>query len=83
MSKCVSSTTLRDNFSDTLKEISQNEKYLLITKKGRPVSAMVNLDFFEDLLALHSQDYVNSIKEARKDYQNNSVFSHNEVFGSL
>lgn len=83
MSKCVSSTTLRDNFSDTLKEISQNEKYLLITKKGRPVSVIVNLDFFEDLLALHSKNYVNSIKEARKDYKSNNLFSHNEVFGSL
>lgn len=83
MNKCVSSTTLRDNFADTLKEISKNGKYFLITKKGRPVSVMVNLDFFEDLLALHSKEYVDSIKEARKDYKAGDLFSHNEVFGSL
>lgn len=83
MPKIVSSTTLRDNFSDAIKALSKKEKYLIVSKKGRPISALVNLDFFEDLLALSSLKYKNSIREARKNYSQGKVFSHDEVFGTL
>jgi len=36
--------------------------------------------FIEDLLIEISKDYVESIREARKDYQEGRVFSHDEVF---
>lgn len=83
MSKLIASSVLRDNLADALKEVSSKEKYFLITQKGRPVSAIVNLDFFEDLLALSSPDYLKSIKEAREDYKKGKLFSHHEVFGAL
>jgi len=81
MSKFVSSTILRDNLADTIEEISKKEKYLVITKKGKPVSAIVNLDYFEDLLALSSPKYLKAIKEARENYKKGQVYSHEEVFG--
>jgi prevent-host-death family protein len=83
MGKFVPSATLRDHLADIIEEVSKKEKYLLITKKGRPVSAIVNLDFFEDLLALSSPSYLKSIKEAREDYKKGRLFSHKEVFGAL
>ena len=81
MAKFVPSTILRDNLFDTLNEVDKKEKYLVITKKGKPISAIVNLDFFEDLLALSSPKYLNAIKEARANYQKGEIFSHKEVFG--
>lgn len=83
MAKIVPSATLRDNLSDVIKEVSRKEKYLLISKKGRPVSAIVNLDFFEDLLALSSPKYLKSIREAREDYKKGRLFSHQKVFGAI
>ena len=83
MSKFISSSILRNNLADAIKEISSNKKYLLVTKKGRPVSVLVNLDFFEDLLALSSPKYLKSIKEAREDYKKGRLLSHKEVFGAL
>lgn len=83
MSKLIPSTILRDHLALAIKEVSKKEKYLLITKKGRPVSALVNLDFFEDLLALSSPQYLKSIKEARENYKKGQFFSHEEVFGML
>ncbi|MEY3220041.1 MAG: hypothetical protein RIT27_1398 [Pseudomonadota bacterium] len=37
-------------------------------------------DFIEDLLAAISPDYLASIREAREDYREGRVYSHEEVF---
>ncbi len=37
-------------------------------------------DFLEDLKALSSKEYINSIKEAREDYKAGDVKDFNEVF---
>jgi len=37
-------------------------------------------DFLEDLEALSSKDYINSIKEAREDYKAGDIIVHNQVF---
>lgn len=83
MIQTVPTTTLRNNLADVLEEVAKKRKYLLVTKKGSPVSALVNLDFFEDLLALSSPKYLKSIKEAREQYQKGKTFTHEEVFGKL
>ncbi len=83
MPKIVKATTLRDHLADVLKEISKGKDYFIVTKKGRPVSALVNLDFFEDLLAATNPEYLKSIKEARADYKAGRIFSHEEIFGEL
>jgi hypothetical protein len=38
--------------------------------------------FLEDLLASVSPEYLESIREARKDYKTGRVKMHEEVFGS-
>ena len=38
-------------------------------------------DFIEDLLAAISPEYLESIREARQDYKEGRVYSHEEVFG--
>lgn len=83
MIKSVKAATLREHLSDVLNEVSQSKSYLIITKRGRPVSALVNLDFFEDLLAATSPEYLDSIKEARADYKAGRLFTHEDVFGEL
>lgn len=79
----VSTSILRNNLAATLEEVSKKKDYLLITKKGKLVSALVNLDFFEDLLAFTSKKYLNSIKEARKDYKEGRIYSMDEAFGEV
>ena len=37
--------------------------------------------FLEDLIASTSPEYLNSIKDARKDYTKGEVKTHEEVFG--
>lgn len=83
MIQTVPVTTLRNNLADTLEEVAKKHKYLLVTKRGSPISALVNLDFFEDLLALTSPKYLESIKEAREQYKQGETYTHEEVFGKL
>ena len=79
----VNVTVLRNNLADSLKEVSKKKDYLLVAKKGKITSALVNIDLFEDLLALANKDYVASIKKARKEYEKGDVFSHQQVFGKV
>ena len=37
--------------------------------------------FIEDLLAITSHDYLQSIREAREEYKAGKTKSHNEIFG--
>lgn len=79
----VNATVLRNNFSDALNEVSGSKDFLLVAKKGKITSALVNIDLFEDLLALSNKDYLESIKKARADYKKGNVFSHEQVFGEI
>ena len=74
---------MRDNLSKTLDSVKKKTDYVLVTKKGKPQAALVNLDFFEDLLALASPRYLKSIKMARAEIKKGLFYSHNEVFGEL
>ena len=42
---------------------------------------MVSLDLPEELLSLADNAYLKSIKQARKEYKNGEVFSHETAFG--
>lgn len=84
MSHIVQSTTLRNNLSDVLKTVeTQKPDYLLIAVKQKLRAALVNLDLFEDLLALASPAYLKSVKEARSQVKKGAVFTHDQVFGEL
>lgn len=83
MPATIPTTILRENLADVLNEVAKKRHYFLVTKKNKPVSALVNLDFFEDLLALNSPQYLKSVQEARRQYQKGETFSFQEVFGQL
>lgn len=74
---------MRNNLADTLKEVSEKKDYLLVAKKGKITSALVNIDLFEDLIALVNKPYVESIKKARTEYEKGDFFTHEKVFGSI
>lgn len=80
----VSTTTLRNNLAETIKQLTSDKDYFLIAHRGKKVtSALVNIDFFEDLLAKASPSYRKDIQKARKEYENGDFLLHDEVFGDL
>lgn len=83
MAKEVTVSTLRQNLADALKAVEKGKDYMIVTKRGKVVSALVSPDLFEDLLALSSPKYLKSIKKAREDYKKGRVKTFEEVFGKL
>ncbi len=69
--------------ADTIKAVSTKKDYLLVARKGKITSALVNIDLFEDLMAMTNKDYVESIKKARREYESGETFTHEQVFGKL
>lgn len=78
----VTTTVLRNNLADIINEV-ERKKYLLVAKKGSITSALVNIDLFEDLIALVNKKYVESIKKARAEYKKGDFLTHDQVFGKL
>ena len=78
--KYATATTLRNNLSSNLDLVENIRDFLLVSKRGKLTSALVNIDFFEELLELADKSYVKSIKTAREEYENGDVFSLEEVF---
>ena len=83
MSKIVQSSNLRNHLSDVLDSLSSKQKYFLIARNQEIDAAIVDIDFFEELLASLSPEYRKSIKEARKNFEKGEMFSHEDVFGKL
>ena len=79
----INSTVLRNNLSDSLKEIETKKRFLLVAKRGKITSVLVNLDLFEDLLEIADSKYPKSIKKAREEYKKGNIFTHTEVFGDV
>ena len=79
----INSTVLRNNLADSLGEVEKKKKYLLVAKRGKITSALVNLDLFEDLLELADSKYLKSIKEARQEYRKGDIFTHDDAFGEV
>mgnify|MGYP001592980615 CR=1 FL=1 len=79
----INATVLRNNLADALSEVTDKKEFLLVAKKGKITSAIVNIDLFEDLLALSNKDYLDSIREAREDYEKGRVKTFEEVFGEV
>ena len=79
----ISATVFRNNFADTIAEVSKRKDYLLVAKKRKITSALVNIELFEDLMALRNKNYLRSIKKAREEYKKGDVFTHEEAFGEV
>lgn len=75
----ISTTDLRDNMSDALDAVS-GDSFLVVTRRGKPEKAIVDLDMFEDLLAASKPEYLKTIQKARASKE---LFSHDDVFGDL
>ena len=78
----VNATILRNNLADTLKEVKKKD-YLLVAKRGKITSALVDIELFEDLLSLKDKAYVKSIKKAREEFEKGHVYTHEDVFGEI
>ena len=79
----ISATVLRNNMADAIDSLGKTKEYLLVAKNKKITSALVDIDLFEDLLALSNSNYLKSIKNAREEYKKGDFVSHEEAFGEI
>jgi len=79
----INAAVLRNNLADTINSLGQDREYFLVAKNKKITSALVDIDLFEDLLALSNSNYLESIKKAREEYKKGDFVSHEEAFGEI
>ena len=83
MPKSIETTKLRNNLAAAIEEVNKKKDFLIVTKNGKPVAGVVNLDLLEDIEAANSKAFIESIKEAREQVKRGEVYTHEEVFGDI
>jgi len=83
MIKTIGTTSLRNNLKDATRYVRESKRPLVVTERGVPTSVLVDIDEFEDCLETKDKNFLSSIKKARKQRESGSVFSMDDVFGSI
>jgi PHD/YefM family antitoxin component YafN of YafNO toxin-antitoxin module len=82
--KSISSSTLRDNLSDTLDEVEKNKNQLLVIERhGDSEAALINLDVLESVLDVLDKKLMAKLHQARLQANRGEVISFAEAFGEL
>ncbi|KKU44391.1 MAG: hypothetical protein UX60_C0007G0015 [Berkelbacteria bacterium GW2011_GWA2_46_7] len=77
MTKVVNATELRTNYADISKAVRGGQNVTIITKRGRPDLALIDLDYLEDLIESQDKKFQESLRQAvqEKTYLLEEVFS--------
>ena len=78
----ISTSKLRENMAEAL-DIAQGKHIVVVTRRGKPEKAIVDLDEYEDMLAASDPEYLESIRQAREEVSRGDVLTMDEVFGDL
>ena len=81
MTTIVKATELRESYAAIADKVRGGKTMAIITKRGRPDLALIDLDYLEDLLESQDTEFLATLKVAAKDksYSLEEVFSNLEV----
>ena len=79
MTTVVKTTELRDYYADIAKKVRGGKNVAVITKRGRPDLALVDLNYLEDLIESQDKRFQKSLKQAAQE----KVYSLDEIFADL
>jgi prevent-host-death family protein len=82
MPKVIETTKLRTHLASALGEVT-SEEFFIVTKNGEPVAGIVSLDTLEDIEALKSKAFIESIKKAREEFKKGEFYTHEQAFGDI
>lgn len=82
--KTITSSTLRDNLSDSLDYIEQDKgQVLLIQRHGDTDAALINIDLLEVVLDSVDKKLLAKLKASRQKADDGQFVSFAEAFGKL
>lgn len=78
--KTIDASDMRRNLSEALDAVRDHKNIILVKRRGKVESALIDIDTLEDMLAAQNPAYVKSIAAARADKK---TYTPDEVFGDL
>lgn len=78
--KTIDATDMRNKLSEALDAVAKSNNIILVKRRGKVESALIDVDMLEDLLAASNPDYLKTIAEARASKE---WYTPEEVFGDL
>lgn len=79
MTTVIKATELRGGYAGVAKKVRGGKNVAIITKRGRPDLALVDLDYLEDLLESQDKKFQKSLRQAAQE----KVYSLDEVFSDI
>jgi prevent-host-death family protein len=79
MTTIVESTELRNTYATIAKNVRGGKTMAIITKRGRPDLALIDLDYLEDLLEAQDTEFLATLEAAAKE----KTYTLEEVFSNL
>ncbi len=79
MTTIVKTTELRGSYAEVAKKVRGGKTVAIITKRGRPDLALVDIDYLEDLLEAQDPKFQASLRKAALE----KTYSLEEVFGRV
>ena len=76
----IDASDMRKNLSEALDAVRDHKNIILVKRRGKVESALIDIDSLEDMLAVQNPAYVKSIAMARADKK---TYTPDEVFGDL
>ena len=82
--KIIPVTTVKKDFLNIIKEMSDEDSTVTVTKNGVAVGVMITPDRYIGLLEtieiLSDPDIIKSLDSSKKDFLKNKTYSHKEVW---
>ena len=75
----VPTTKLRERSSEIISEVAYGDAEVVLTRRGKPVAAVVSLSALETLHALEDARDVAEGARARREIKKHGTVSHDEV----
>jgi len=66
MTTIVNATELRDSFASIAKKVRGHRNIAIVTKRGRPDLALIDLNYLEDLLEAQDEDFQKTLEAAAR-----------------
>lgn len=79
MTTIVKTTDLRDSLADVANKVRGRKDIAIITKRGRPDVALIDIDYLEDLLEAQDEEFQKSLVAAAKE----KTLTLDDVFADL
>lgn len=67
MTKVIKATELRTSYAEIAKQIRGGKNVAVITKRGRPDLALVDLDYLEDLIESQDKEFQKTLRQAAQE----------------